>query len=94
MEKSGSVLRQVCKGKNSQQFPWINEGGDSLASSWIDPNQPIFNMPFLVGGWGGWVFVCLSNFRIRQLCLLEICALLRLASKQDVEFRHSNKKLR
>lgn len=56
MEKSGSVLRQVCKGKNSQQFPWINEGGDSLASSWIDPKQPIFNMPFLVGGGGGEVF--------------------------------------
>lgn len=92
MEKSGSVLRQVCKGKNSQQFPWINEGGDSLASSWIDPKQPIFNMPFLVGGGGGGGF--LSNFRTRQLCLLEICALLRLASKQDAEFRHSNKKLR
>lgn len=42
MEKSSSVLRQVCEKENNQQFPWINEGGDGLGSSWVDPNQPGF----------------------------------------------------
>lgn len=54
MEKSSSVLRQICEGENNQQFPWINEEGDilGLGSSWFDPKQPIFLYTLF---WGGWV---------------------------------------
>lgn len=49
MEKSSSALRQVCEGENNQQFQWINEGGDSLGSYWVDPNQPIFQYTLFWG---------------------------------------------